>query len=191
MESLFEKYPKQLFKIYDLILSDSFSKNFWDSGNYKSQRIRWKDARRAKTEIAEFDESGIYIWGFEETPLYVGKAEKKPFASRFSRYVFQKKSQCNIAEIYTERIRNGQEKVSVKELQEEFDISKSRALGAKTFGEIGAEKIWFILIPVKKDSVTHIETELIYIAEKWNRTKGYTDLINLERIKKTVETKIK
>jgi hypothetical protein len=191
MESLFEKYPKQLFKIYDLILSDSFSKNFWDSGNYKSQRIRWKDARRAKTEIAEFDESGIYIWGFEETPLYVGKAEKKPFASRFSRYVFQKKSQCNIAEIYTERISNGQEKVFVKELQEEFDISKSRALGAKIFGEIGAEKIWFILIPVKKESVTHIETELIYIAEKWNRTKGYTDLINLERIKKTVETKIK
>ena len=187
MDSLFEKYPRQLFKVYDLILSDSFTKDFWEGGGYKSQRIKWKDARRAKTDISEFKESGIYIWGFEKTPLYVGKAEKKPFASRFSRYVFQKKSQCNIAEIYTQRINNGQEKVAIKELQDEFNISKSRALGAKTFGEIGVEKIWFMLIPVKKESVTHIETELIYIAELWNKSKGYRDLINLERIKSTKE----
>ena len=128
MESLFEKYPKQLFKIYDIILTDSFTKDFWKSGNYNSQRIKWKDARRAKKEISEFNESGIYIWGHDETPLYVGKAEKKPFASRFSRYVFSKKSQCNIAEIYTERIKNGQNYLSVKEIQAEFNISKSRAL---------------------------------------------------------------
>lgn len=65
MESLFEKYPKQLFKIYDLILTDSFSKDFWQNGNYKSQRIKWKDARLAKK-----DSSALFLsWNFLDYPL--------------------------------------------------------------------------------------------------------------------------
>ena len=77
-------------------------------------------------------------------------------------------------------------KKTINELIEEYDMpSKSRALGAKTFGEIGSEKIWFIIIPVNELCITEIETELIYIAERWNKSKGYNDLINLERIKNT------
>lgn len=184
MKSIFENYPNHLEKAYDSLLEDSFSKDFWEHGEYKTQRIEWKNAVTARNELDEFHKSGIYIWGHDKIPLYIGKAEKKPFSSRFSRYVFSSKSQCKVGEIYTQRLKNASDLLSVTDIREEFDISKSRALGAKTFGEIGANKIWFIIIPVDVKFITHLETELIYVAENWNREKGYRDLINLERIRK-------
>lgn len=187
MISIFENYPNHLDKAYDLLLEDSFSKDFWKKGEYKTQRIKWKEAYSARKELDEFHKSGIYIWGYDKTPLYVGKAEKKPFSSRFNRYVFSSKSQCKVGEIYTHRLKNLSHLLSVTDLREEFDISKSRALGAKTFGEIGAYKIWFIIVPININLITKFETELIYIAENWNKSKGYRDLINLERIKNTKE----
>ena len=94
MKSIFENYPNHLNKVYDLVLEDSLSKDYWKEGEYKTQRIFWKDAYKARKELEEFHESGIYIWGHEKTPIYVGKAEKSSFVKRFSRYVFSKKSQC-------------------------------------------------------------------------------------------------
>lgn len=190
MKSIFEQYPNQLDKAYDLLLADSFSKNIWNTGNYKTQRINWKDAPKARKEIDEFHKSGIYIWGFDKTPLYVGKAEELTFAKRFNRYAFGEKCQCRVGEKYSSQLKNGVGEKTYSELRIEFDMqSNSRALGAKTFGEIGAEKIWFILIPVKYEFITEIETELIYVAERWNKEKGYRDLINIERIKNTKEKK--
>lgn len=189
MISIFENSPKHLDKAYNLLLEDSFSKDFWEKGEYKTQRIKWKEAYAARKQLDEFHKSGIYIWGYDKIPLYVGKAEKKPFSSRFLRYVFSSKSQCKVGEIYTQRLKNVSDLLSVTDLREEFNISKARALGAKTFGEIGADKIWFIIIPININLITQFETELIYIAENWNKKKGYRDLINLERIKKTKEIK--
>jgi hypothetical protein len=184
MISIFENYPNHLDKGYDLLLEDSFSKGFWKNGEYKAHRIKWKNAVLARKELDSFHKSGIYIWGYEQTPLYVGKAEKKPFSSRFNRYVFSSKSQCKVGEIYSSRLKEDFSKLSVNDLRKEFGISKSRALGAKIFGELGVNKIWFIIIPVDVKFITHLETELIFIAENWNKEKGYRDLINLERIKK-------
>jgi len=181
MKSIFEQNPNHLNKAYDLLLEDSFSKNIWETGIYKTQRINWKDAPKARKEINEFHRSGIYIWGYDKTPLYVGKAEKLTFAKRFSRYAFGEKCQCRVGEKYSFQLKNGEDKKTFSELRKEFDMpSNSRALGAKTFGEIGAEKIWFILIPVEYEFITEIETELIYVAEQWNKSKGHRDLINLE-----------
>lgn len=188
MKSIFEQYPNHLDKAYDLLLEDSFSKDIWNTGNYKTERINWKDAPKARKEISQFRKSGIYIWGYDKTPLYVGKAEKLTFAKRFNRYAFGEKCQCRVGEKYSLQLRNGENEKSFTQLRNEFNMqSNSRALGAKTFGEIGAEKIWFILIPVEYEFITKIETELIYIAERWNKSKGYRDLINLERIKNSKE----
>ena len=184
MTSIFENNPNHLDKAYDLLLEDSFSKDFWKKGEYKSQRIKWKDAYVVRKELDEFRKCGIYIWGYDKIPLYVGKAEKKPFSSRFNRYVFSSKSQCKVGETYSKRLKDEFKLSTITDLREEFNISKSRALGAKTFGEIGADKIWFIIIPIDIELITHLETELIYLAEKWNKKRGYQDLINLERIKK-------
>ena len=188
MKSIFEQYPNHLDKAYDLLLEDSFSRDIWNTGNYKTERINWKDAPKARKEINEFHKSGIYIWGYEKTPLYVGKAEKLAFAKRFNRYAFGEKCQCRVGEKYSLQLRNGENEKSFTQLRKEFNMqSNSRALGSKTFGEIGAEKIWFILIPVEYEFITKIETDLIYIAERWNKSKGYRDLINLERIKNSKE----
>ncbi len=192
MISIFENYPNHLDKAYDLLLEDSFSKDFWIKGEYRTQRIKWKDAVTARKELDDFHKSGIYIWGYNKIPLYVGKAEKIPFSSRFNRYVFGEKCQCRVGEKYSFQLKNGEDKKAFSELRKEFDMqSNSRALGAKTFGEIGSEKIWFILIPVEYEFITKIETELIYIAERWNKSKGYRDLINLERIKNSKEKRKK
>ena len=114
MNSIFENYPNHLDKAYDLLLEDSFSKDYWKSGDYRTQRIKWEDAYSARKQLDKFHESGIYIWGYDEVPLYLGKAEKLPFSSRFSRYVFSSKSQCKIGEIYSERLKKG-EKMTVKD----------------------------------------------------------------------------
>lgn len=148
MTTIFENNPNQLDKAYDLLLENSFSNDFWKKGEYKSQRIKWKDAYVVRKELDEFRKSGIYIWGYDKIPLYVGKAEKKPFSSRFSRYVFSSKSQCKVGETYSNRLKDGFKLSTITDLRKEFNISKPRALGAKTFGEIGADKIWFIIIPL-------------------------------------------
>lgn len=191
MKSIFEQYPNHFKKGYDLLLEDSFLKEFWDGGQYKNQRINWKNAYKAKKELPEFQKSGIYIWGYDKTPIYLGKAENQSLASRFNRYAFGKRCQCVFAEKYSKMLDNGSEIITTKKLREELNIqSKARALGSKTFGEIGADKIWFILIPIKKELITKLEIELIDIAEKWNLSKGFSDLINLERIKKQKKKEI-
>jgi len=101
MKSIFEQFPNHLEKAYDLLLTDTFSKSLWKESTYETQRINWKDAPKARKEIDAFHKSGIYVWGYDEIPIYVVKAEKTTFSKRFGRYTFGEKSQCRIVEKYS------------------------------------------------------------------------------------------
>ena len=97
-------------------------------------------------------------------------------------YIFSSKSQCKVAEKYTKFLVNGGEKKTIEQIRSEFDISNARAKGAKAFGEIGSDNIWFILIPVEKLEIIHdLENELIEAGFEWNRQNGFPPLINKVR----------
>ncbi|MCK0179104.1 hypothetical protein MWU50_07370 [Flavobacteriaceae bacterium S0862] len=170
-----------LFEAYNQFLNSSFLKPFWDGGSYTNQRISWKLAKEAKNDVESFHSPGIYIWGFEKTPLYIGKAERQSLSSRFSRYIFSSKSQCKVAEKYTKHLNNGGNMKTRDELRNEHNISGARAKGAKAFGEVGAQNIWFILIPLEEKLISDFENELIEVGFEWNNKKGYKNLINAVR----------
>lgn len=173
-----------LFEAYNKFLNSSFLKPLWNGGSYTNQRISWKLAKEARNDVESFRSPGIYIWGFEKTPLYIGKAERQSLSSRFSRYIFSSKSQCKVAEKYTQYLSNGGSLKTRNELKKEFNISGARAKGAKAFGEVGAQNIWFILIPLEESIISDFENELIEVGFKWNSKKGYKDLINAVRLNK-------
>ncbi len=170
-----------LFEAYNKFLNSSFLKPLWNRGAYTNQRISWKLAKEAKKYVKGFHSQGIYIWGYEKTPLYIGKAERQSLSSRFSRYIFSSKSQCKVAEKYTQYLSNGGSMKTRDELKNEFNISGARAKGAKAFGEVGAQNIWFILIPLEENIISDFENELIEVGFDWNNKKGYKDLINAIR----------
>lgn len=176
---------KQLYKDYDKLLKTSFNNGLWNSkGNYYYHRINNKDFFTAKKDLMEiFEMQGLYIWGVDKTPLYIGKSEKQKFKKRFNRYVSKngKKAQCHLAGIYSKKYEKDNKEIDIKKLMSKENISKPRAIGVKCFAENGADKIWFILIPLKKEVIADIELALIAIGDLWNIKKGYKPLINLSK----------
>lgn len=170
-----------LFQTYDLFLKNSFGKPFWVGGVYINQRIFWTNGELAKSDLETFHNPGIYIWGYDKTPLYIGKAEVQTLAKRFSRYIFQTKSQCKVAEKYSAHLKYGGEIKTIEGLKKEYDISRARAKGAKAFGEVGSNKIWFILIPLEKEKISVFENKLIEVGFLWNYKNGFDGLINKAR----------
>ena len=177
----FEINNQDLFTAYNQFLQSSFIKPLWNGGSYTNQRISWKLADKAKKEVESFHSPGLYIWGYDKTPLYIGKAERQNLSSRFSRYIFSSKSQCKVAEKYTQYLDSGGSKKTYDKLKEEFDISGARAKGAKAFGEVGAQNIWFILIPLEVTIISDFENELIEVGFEWNINNGHKALINAVR----------
>lgn len=170
---------------YDYLLTSSFSKEFWKQGKYENHRIKWTDIDKVKSTLKIFNESGVYIWGHNREPLYIGKAEKQSFKKRFSRYIFSHNSQCKIAELYRNHLSNGGKILEIEEIIEKYNLNlkkhKSRALGIKSFGECENNDIWFILLPFKKDSISGLEISLIKAGENWNNKMKLKPLINLDK----------
>ena len=187
---IFNYNNTDLFKEYNDYLTSSFDKDFWTDGIYTNQRIKWRNAKSAKS-LSSFNSPGIYIWGYDQSPLYIGKAEGQSLAKRFSRYIWQKKSQLNVAALYTQHLANGGSKKTKHELSSEYDISLSRAKGSKHFGEAGADKIWFIHIPLEVSVIHKLEHDLITIGDKWNLMHDLPELINAIKIDKTRRKKLK
>ena len=159
-------------------------KKYWESGEYNFNRINWKNVKEAKLELRDvFNKKGIYIWGVDENPLYIGKT-KQSFAERFSRYVGGNKAQFSLAETYWKELEQGGRKKEYEEIMTEYGIGKSRAIGVKAFGEGDSNKVWFILIPFTEDTeelISGLEEALIMVGRRWNNEKGYNKtLINID-----------
>ena len=57
--------------------------DFWDSGSCIGKRVNWKDGESLRTEKT-FSSPGLYIWGCEERPVYIGITTSS-FNKRFDR----------------------------------------------------------------------------------------------------------
>src|SRR4051812_18104621 len=69
----------------------------WTSGSAKEQRVLWTDADSARSmDSGTFKLPGLYIWGAEARPVYIGKTASS-FGKRFRRYIWSERSQCNLA----------------------------------------------------------------------------------------------
>ena len=179
-----------LLKEYNDFLTSSFNKKYWTEGIYTNQRINWRNAKKAKN-LDSFNSPGIYIWGYDKHPLYIGKAEKQSLSKRFSRYIWQRKSQLNVASLYSKYLENGGDEKTKHEISTQYEISLSRAKGAKHFGEAGSDKIWFIHIPLKVSVINDLEHKLIAIGDKWNLMNDLPELMNTIKVEKTRRRKLK
>ncbi|ENM3890430.1 hypothetical protein Q9F25_003665 [Vibrio cholerae] len=165
---------------------DSLLRNeVWRSGNISNKRIPWSEGLAArKQDIEIFNSFGIYIWGGIQAPIYVGKTTTS-FKKRFSRYIWSKKSQCNLAKDYgSEIVENGVDGFP-REIRDWYRKGYGNSLvrlnGAVRFAREGMDNIWFTLLPVDSESdVANIEKKLIRIAQQWNTKNGFSHLLNIE-----------
>lgn len=171
---------------YSMFLEKAFNKGFWSEGEYSGERIYWIDAKKAKKAIDQFNRPGIYIWGYDEIPMYIGKAEKQKISKRFNRYAFGSKAQYRIATNYWNHIKSGGEIKTVEELILENNLSlkyhKSRCRQAKAFGEQMTDNAWFLFMPLKIEDISDLEHELIEIGDTYNSNKDYQSLLNRVKI---------
>jgi hypothetical protein len=125
------------------MLDEVFAKSVWQEGQINECRIAWTDAaRHRKSEC--FRASGIYLWGIEKRPLYVGKTGRS-FAHRFNRYIWATDSQCALAS-----------RIDPKQTQLPEDVAallrtkklRARIDGAARFAKEGITDIWFALFPI-------------------------------------------
>ena len=182
----FDLNNRDRFSEYSMFLHKAFSKGFWKEGKYSGERIYWTEAKKAKKTINEFNQTGIYIWGYDEIPMYIGKAEKQKISKRFNRYAFGNKAQFKIATDYWNHIKSGGKIKEIEELILENNLSlkyhKSRCRHAKAFGEQMTDNAWFLFIPLNVEVINNLEHELIEIGDIYNSSKGYQSLLNRVKI---------
>jgi len=174
-----------LLETYDRYLAELFSRPFWTSGSGAACRIKWlcgKDARREERQ--SFENPGVYIWGIEERPLYIGITSGK-FSRRFSRYIWSERSQCNLAQEYAPRlIADGIQgfPLAVRDwYARHYRGSTVRLRGAVRFANEGIDDVWFALLPhTNKSEIKVMEPALIRVAQRWNENKGFGSLLNVE-----------
>jgi hypothetical protein len=141
--------------------------------------------RKARCDDPEtFNSPGLYLWGTQERPLYVG-ITCKGFGSRFSRYIWATRSQCNLARDFEPfLIATGIDGFPPEILAwyaKSHGSSKARLRGAARFAEEGIRNIWFALLPHDDlVQIEEIERHLVPIADGWNRCRGLRSLLNVE-----------
>lgn len=194
--STFERLYKSmknsdLIEVYGSVLEELFRNPSWErgSGPVERQRIPWENGEDARTEDKEsFNSPGLYIWGIDRKPLYVG-ITRGSFRKRFSRYIWSKYSQCKLAYKYEATlVSNGIDGFpdDIRDwYKRRFGNSKVRLNGAVRFAEEGISGIWFALLPHKhKDDIEELERALIPVAAEWNRKNRKiwkkNELINVE-----------
>lgn len=172
---------------YETVLSALFARPLWESGTVDLQRVPWSQGKRARTEdIAAFKSPGIYIWGVDARPLYIGKTLSS-FGKRFSRYIWNPRSQCNLAcDFEDSLIARGLDGFpqEVHEWYARFSRgSKVRLQGAVRFAEEGIGSVWSALFPHDTPSeISQLEKSLIRVAYRWNMQHGFRRLLNVNYI---------
>lgn len=177
---------------YNEVIRSLVAAPFWSGGSVKERRVLSTDAKSArKADSATFKLSGLYIWGAEDRPLYVGitgkikkSGEPRSFAERFGRYVGGKKSQCNLArEFGTALIERGIDgfPAEIHGWYAKNYSGTARLAGAVRFATEGIDKVWFALLPASEPGLIRaVEKLLIPVANAWNVRAGIKPLLNIE-----------
>ena len=82
---------------YSSILDVLLNSIFWSEKQINAPRVHWqkgKNIRNVKKDV--FSKAGLYLWGAGNIPRYIGMTNQS-FNKRFNRYIWGKKSQCNLA----------------------------------------------------------------------------------------------
>jgi hypothetical protein len=176
---------------YTDFLRIAFNKKFWNGGSYSGERIYWNNANKAKKQIEEFHNPGIYIWGYGITPKYIGKAEKQTLAKRFSRYAYGSKAQYRITELYWNHLLQGGSKKIIDDLIVEHSMSpknhRTRCSQAIKFAEEMTDNAWFLFIPLNESEVDEAEDKLILCGNLYNKRNGLQALMNKMKTKKSAK----
>jgi hypothetical protein len=170
---------------YDRMLADLFTSSLWESGPVELRRVLWTLGKRARTEDAvAFRSPGLYLWGIEARPLYIG-ITRGSFSKRFSRYIWHPRSQCNLAQEFEPSLRSDDIEGFPAEIREWYARwskgSEVRLRGAARFAREGIAKVWFALFPHQSATeIEALERALVPVAEAWNRRRHLESLLNVE-----------
>ena len=147
----------------------------------KGIRIPWRSVKDASSKLGQvFQLPGLYLFGSAALiPLYIGMTNQTLWKRLNGRYVGRSESQCGLAARYEQEIikqgRNGiPEAVRTRR-------SNVRLKGAVSFAQHGIDGIWLTVLPFPledADSIRSLERRLIPIANAWNVSQGYPELLN-------------
>jgi hypothetical protein len=185
-KNLVECYDRLLndfYKQYAAFLESSFSNGLWKGGEYNNQRIKlFTLEKNIFNNIGGVDKRGVYIFGHEKIPLYIGKTVKQTLFKRLNgRYLFGKNSQYELAKKHKTDILNWSEEKTIRELKRMYKTSRVRSIGVKAFVDYGIENIWFILIPIEdKKIISGLEATLIATVIKCDGGKMAQALLNID-----------
>jgi len=177
-------------EIYSSIIKKLLASEYWSTNN-EAPRVKWYDGETAKESRREvFNCSGLYLWGADSVPRYIGKAERQSFKKRFRRYIFGENSQCDLANIYKEEIIPADKGIDgfPNEIRAWFQMRRLgtvRLRHAVDFARHGIDNIWFTLFPADRevaDYIGAIEKILIRVAYNWNIKNKLDPLINEQHI---------
>lgn len=174
-----------LARAYDEAIKSIFATPLWISGPARERRILWMQAHLARSIDAQtFTRAGLYIWGAGERPLYIGKTETS-FYKRFHRYIWNQRSQCNLARDFESELIEYGIGGFPPEIQEwyakDFGTSTVRLKGAVRFAKEGISTVWFVLLPASDAcKIREVEKVLIPVANAWNLQSGRGPLLNVE-----------
>ena len=167
---------------YSLFISSLLDSKFWSKNEPKNPRVPWQFGSIVRGERKDiFSKSGIYLWGAGKVPLYIGKT-KDSFNKRFSRYIWEEKSQCNLALKYESELKSKGINGFPKEIFEWYKKNHSgsiRLQGAVAFAKYGLNTVWFALFPSDDpNTIDYLEKKIIPVANDWNINNGLEPLLN-------------
>lgn len=177
---------------YDVVLRNLFESPLWESGTVELRRILWSQGRQARSQDA-FGSPGLYLWGIETRPLYIGMTLGS-FRKRFSRYIWQERSQCNLAEKFEASLVSDDINGYPAEIREwyarQFRGSEVRLRGAVRFAREGIAGVWFALFPHNRPAeIKHLERALVPVAGAWNHRRSLRPLLNVEFTRRETKRK--
>jgi len=181
---LYNAMNEDLEQVYSLLLDSLLASNFWSVKDINAPRVLCKDGRvclESKEDV--FLQPGLYLWGAGKIPLYIGKT-KDCFRNRFNRFIWDEKSQCNLAkELEFEMKRNNYNEIPNELLiqyRNKLNVSNIRLKDAAAFAKHGINNVWFALFPTENtDGIDELKEKLIRISNIWNEKNGFDPLINI------------
>jgi len=181
---LYNAMNENLEQVYSLLLDSLLVSNFWSVNDINAPRVLCKDGRICRENNEDiFLQLGLYLWGAGNIPLYIGKT-KDCFKNRFNRFIWDEKSQCNLAkELELEMKCNGYNEIP-KELLTQYKnklkVSNIRLQDAAAFAKHGVNNVWFTLFPTENiNGIDELEEKLIQTGNIWNIKNGFDQLINI------------
>jgi len=181
---LYNAINENLEQVYSLLLDSLLASNFWSENDINAPRVLCKDGRiclESKKDV--FLQFGLYLWGASKIPLYIGKT-KDCFKNRFNRFIWDEKSQCNLAkELELEIKHKGYNEIPkelITQYKNKLNVSNIRLQDAAAFAKHGIDNIWFTLFPAENtNGIDELNEKLIQIGNIWNEKNGFDQLINI------------